>query len=172
MRVTSAGRRRRGARLRGLIALTLLALLAVGILGRRYQTASVSRRPFQTGKQAPPGTQKAVEATTKGYFAAMRRGQYARALALCDSGFRRSQSPDTFREILERDYQPFLSVDRPLQFQPAQDGGDMVMLPIQMHCRDGHPYRAYLFWRPEEGGWRLGRISGPMRADMSQLIPN
>lgn len=168
MRVTSAGRRRRGARLRGLLALTLLALLAVGILGRRYQTAS-ERRPFQTGRQAAAGTQKALEATTTDYFAAMRRGQYAHALALCAADFRRSQSPDTFREILQRDYQPFLSVDRPLQFQPAQDGGDMVMLPVQMHCRDGHPYRTYLFWQREEGGWRLGRISGPMRADMSQL---
>ncbi len=169
MRVTSTGRRRRGARLRGLLALTVLALLAFVILGRRYQTASVSR-PARTEKPATAATQKALEATTTNYFAAMRRGQYAHALTFCAAGFRSSQSPDTFREILQREYQPFLNVDRPLQFQPAQDGGDMVMLPVQMHCRDGHPYRTYLFWQREEGRWRLGRIGSLMRADMSQLM--
>lgn len=170
MRAASATTgRRRGARLRGLLALTLLGLMGAAIVGQRYRSVA-ARRPLLLEEQALPKTQKAVEAVTADYFEALRRGQYAHALAFCSAEFRRTQSPDTFRETLHRNFQPFVTIDRPLQFQPAQEGGGMIRLPVQMHCRDGHPYRAFLFWQREADGWRLGRISGPMRADVSQLM--
>lgn len=140
-----------------------LVVLALGM--RLLPSASGSAEPFssdsdspnrgehlhlkrptpQAVKQGPVDmkTQHALQKVVSGQLAAISHENFEAALGYAQPELRRTWSPDTFREMLQRGYAPMLSYRR-ASYAPARLTGDVAMMTVTITTADGQDV-SYLY---------------------------
>lgn len=114
-----------------------------------------SPAPHRSGpplKPADKKTQQAIELTVGGQVAAMRRGDYAKAVTFSASGFRTNWTPPRFQSMIEAAY-PALPQSQSLRFETAQVTPDQASVRIAVKNQFGDTDTFVYLLAQENGKW-------------------